>query len=154
MTDAAPSLPVARSAKWVLRCTIVSILLIGAALFEARIAIGSVPFFEDIFQVMIGPHEKYPDMTRLAMASARFFQETVFIIALALLLMLAVLWWRRGAIWIVVTCTIAVLVLAGVAVGTHTAMTLTYAQVRAEFPGNEEEWNLFVRDATDRTPIR
>lgn len=111
-------------------------LLAGAAYIEDRAALYIVPHSERMFQDMIGPMDKLPTLTQWVMQLSRFQATNVIFIFLGLLLVLAVLWWRRGAAWICVVCVMLTVLFAGLAAIDYFAILTPYARIMSMVGGS------------------
>lgn len=106
-----PELPA--PATWKRSGGILTILLLGAMVFECRLALFVAPKFEQMFQDMLGTKDKLPVLARTVIEVARFQQANFTWLAPAVLLVLGILWWRRGSGWVSAVCgvlTLAVVV--------------------------------------------
>ena len=108
--------------RWVLRCFILTLLLLSAAVFEWRVALFMVPGLERLLRDMMLGEELFSPLTSFITEAARFQARYVFAILGTLLVAVALLWWRRGARWISMICVTLTALLALLAILAFPAM--------------------------------
>lgn len=71
------------------------VLLLGSIILEFRVALVTVPRFERLFEDMVGAREKLPLLAQGVLAASRFQAANMVPIAVAVLALAGVLWWKR-----------------------------------------------------------
>jgi hypothetical protein len=118
MSETSPAMapPAAAAAppprRWRLRCFIITLLLLSAAVFEWRVALFMVPGLERLVSDMMLGKDLYSPLTTFITEAARFQARHVFEILGVVLGAVALLWWRRGARWISMICVTLTALLA------------------------------------------
>ena len=135
----APAPPARKSSK--LRCWVLTILLLGAAIFEMRVAFLVVPNIERLLSDMLVDNNLLSPLTRFIMEASRFQARHIAVLFSPLLVIVALLWWRRGAVWISTISVTLTLLLAGLGALAFPAMLHATAtvlhnlrDVRKKFP--------------------
>lgn len=71
------------------------IFLLGSIAFEFQVALVTVPRFERLFEDMVGVREKLPLMAQAALSASRFQAANFIPLAIGIIALLGVLWWKR-----------------------------------------------------------